>query len=652
MAFGDTYLQVGPYVWRVDSGASFADSTAYNYVDDNANFGRALAIDDDGHWWTIIGSNVVRLYSEDDTLPDDAAVGDEVSGTSIAISGTTIDLPTTTAYALVALAVDGDGNFYINAYDSDFTSTVQKWDGSTWTKFRNLPANSSFVRGMSVRHSDGLLAISHSNAIYTTDSTSATGTWTEVSDSTTDPVYFEIVNSLTFDNTGGLVVFGVGRRGDSIERRAKRFNLDDDTSADSQTIPGALVTPTFESAGLNDLHATAQDQRNLTVRQGDAAWTTGAPAFAATGRKVKHASVSWTNRTPRFRRIRALRRPPFTTHMAETAWTSGAPAFAVTGNDRDVVRHAAEASWRSKRNRFRNVRTSLVKRASASFDTVAATLAVDAIRRDIITHSTGFSTTTPQPGVAVDALRRLKHVLHAVLDIDTFADPTFFVRGNAYQFVPEEAPNLPPGVALSDFLPEETVVPPLIPVLIPDHTELLIGQYRFSANLIATLEIWARALNDLVKTPSDELERMGRIESAQGVWLDYLARRLGVERPLTSVGASDPRWGFDDAGFGWDQVPFRGAADSAVVYPLPDSVFRGFLQARIVTLLSTGLIPELLRACQYIDPSINRNEVEDNRDMSVTITSGLAWAMRLARDGGFLPRVAGVTVTIEERTSG
>ena len=207
-------------------------------------------------------------------------MGDEVSGTSIAISGTTsIDLPTTQAYALVALAVDGDGNFYINAYDSDFTSTVQKWDGSTWTKFRNLPANSSFVRGMSVRHSDGLLAISHSNAIYTTDSTSATGTWTEVSDSTTDPVYFEIVNSLTFDNTGGLVVFGVGRRGDSIERRAKRFNLDDDTSADSQTIPGALVTPTFESAGLNDLHATAQDQRNLTIRQGDAAWTTGRPGI-------------------------------------------------------------------------------------------------------------------------------------------------------------------------------------------------------------------------------------------------------------------------------------------------------------------------------------------------------------------------------------
>ena len=52
------------------------------------------------------------------------------------------------------------------------------------------------------------------------------------------------------------------------------------------------------------------------------------------------------------------------------------------------------------------------------------------------------------------------------------------------------------------------------------------------------------------------------------VWLDYLGDRLGIERPATSDPTLDTRFGFDLAGAGFDQHPFRGDAANDAVYPL------------------------------------------------------------------------------------
>ena len=81
-----------------------------------------------------------------------------------------------------------------------------------------------------------------------------------------------------------------------------------------------------------------------------------------------------------------------------------------------------------------------------------------------------------------------------------------------------------------------------------------------------------------------------QIDTAEGVWLDYLGTRLGLKRPATTDPALDDRFGFDMAGLGFDQAPFRGDAANDAVYPLPDAVYRKLLRARAILLLGDGTI--------------------------------------------------------------
>ena len=75
--------------------------------------------------------------------------------------------------------------------------------------------------------------------------------------------------------------------------------------------------------------------------------------------------------------------------------------------------------------------------------------------------------------------------------------------------------------------------------------------------------------------------------------------------------------------------------------PLPDAIYRRFVKARAVTVLSDGTAATYVKAVRLIDPTAT---VVDNRDMTVTVTTALQDLLELADGIGALPRTAGVMV--------
>ena len=178
-----------------------------------------------------------------------------------------------------------------------------------------------------------------------------------------------------------------------------------------------------------------------------------------------------------------------------------------------------------------------------------------------------------------------------------------------------------------------------------DLPELLISQWRNAPKLNAlvaeTTRIRDAALNVLAV-----LERRANVDEADGVFLDRLAARLGLMRPAIADPTVDTRFGFDDAGAGFDQHPFAGARANDAVYPLPDAVFRMLVKARAVLVLGDGTCATFTRAVRYIDAGAS---VTDQHNMTVRVVTAEPVLVRLADSVGALPRTAGVQMEIADR---
>ena len=175
---------------------------------------------------------------------------------------------------------------------------------------------------------------------------------------------------------------------------------------------------------------------------------------------------------------------------------------------------------------------------------------------------------------------------------------------------------------------------------------LLVGQWRNSVRLRGVVELVSDVVREELETPLNELIRQRRIETATGVWLDAIGARLGVTRPSTTEGATDPRFGFDLAGEGFDVSPFAGDAVSAARVSLGDVVYRRLVRARAIMLVTDGTLAMFTQAIAAIDPSA---AVADTRDMSVVVTTGRGWQITLADVLECLPRPAGVRLIVRDR---
>ena len=174
-------------------------------------------------------------------------------------------------------------------------------------------------------------------------------------------------------------------------------------------------------------------------------------------------------------------------------------------------------------------------------------------------------------------------------------------------------------------------------------SDLVIGQWVDSPRLRAAIEAPIDAIREEVLPAFDRLTLMRHIDTAEGVWLDYLGVRVGIRRPATTDPSMDLRFGFTGPtqSRGFDTVPFSGDAANAAVYPLPDGIFRRFVKSRAILVLSDGSLQSFSKATRVIDPS---SSVRDLRNMVVNIYTDQQVFFELADAINALPRTAGVRV--------
>ena len=175
--------------------------------------------------------------------------------------------------------------------------------------------------------------------------------------------------------------------------------------------------------------------------------------------------------------------------------------------------------------------------------------------------------------------------------------------------------------------------------------DLLISQWRGAPNLRALVGIWSDVVDAEVAQPRATLDRMRSLDSAFGVYLDYLGERLGVPRPEVLTN-SQALARFDVTGTGFNQGRFTALGGLEEREPLDDTHYRALLRARAEYGERTGscTLDVMTRAAQNIDAQA---VVVDNHNMTVTVTTSLTVDMQRADDVGALPRPAGVALVID-----
>ena len=179
-------------------------------------------------------------------------------------------------------------------------------------------------------------------------------------------------------------------------------------------------------------------------------------------------------------------------------------------------------------------------------------------------------------------------------------------------------------------------------------SELVIGQWAGSPKLRALIDIGVDPLRTNVVTALERLKLMRSVETAEGVWLDYIGLRVGLRRPVTADPAADERFGFEgpSQSRGFDLAPFKGDVANDAVYPLNDGLFRKFIKARALLVLGDGTFATFAKAVKLIDPGAS---VQDKRNMTVRVVTSIRSFLELADSNGALPRTAGVMIEYADR---
>ena len=177
-------------------------------------------------------------------------------------------------------------------------------------------------------------------------------------------------------------------------------------------------------------------------------------------------------------------------------------------------------------------------------------------------------------------------------------------------------------------------------------SDLSLFQWNDASRIKGIVNIVLDLLREHVDTPRAYMATQTTIERAEGVWLDAIGVRLGLPRPSTTRGASDPRFGFDLAGTGFDQAPFSGSEENAARAPIGDELYRKLLRARSFALQSTGKPGDFRNAVLAVDPSAS---VQDKHNMTVRVVTALRWQIELADEVSALGRPGGVLMIISDR---
>jgi hypothetical protein len=155
--------------------------------------------------------------------------------------------------------------------------------------------------------------------------------------------------------------------------------------------------------------------------------------------------------------------------------------------------------------------------------------------------------------------------------------------------------------------------------------------------LIQILTIMQAQFLDILAQYTDKYS----IDTADGVWLDYVGYRLGVfNRP--SYENPGEYFGFDDTGTGFDQAPFENLA---LLIPIDDDYFRAFLKARAQQLITDCSLESIRNALLLFFEEVF---IIDNYDMTMSVNIITAIPLLIVRavlDAGIITKPAAVGVS-------
>ena len=153
---------------------------------------------------------------------------------------------------------------------------------------------------------------------------------------------------------------------------------------------------------------------------------------------------------------------------------------------------------------------------------------------------------------------------------------------------------------------------------ITDFPERVISQWQGSNLQKLVEEMTMQFENDLFKQ-LEYLERQTDIDTADGIWLDFIGFKVGFPRPLTDA-ANIPQFGFEDAdgdpasdprSLGFDQAPLDTIQEHLVDRaPFGDDLYRKFIKLRLVLLLGNMSIPHIQTAVRQVAPNASVEERE------------------------------------------
>ena len=155
-----------------------------------------------------------------------------------------------------------------------------------------------------------------------------------------------------------------------------------------------------------------------------------------------------------------------------------------------------------------------------------------------------------------------------------------------------------------------------------EKVQLLIGQWRAGAG--TGLSDFMRELLSIVDAelvqPLVQIEAGASLDTAEGIFLDYIGERLGFSRP-TQDDTNIERFGYrDSGGKGFDQAPFYTIDPQAVGrVPVGDEEYRSALRARAQALLGAANRTSLTAAGnELFDTSFS---IERDSPASLSITA-------------------------------
>ena len=177
---------------------------------------------------------------------------------------------------------------------------------------------------------------------------------------------------------------------------------------------------------------------------------------------------------------------------------------------------------------------------------------------------------------------------------------------------------------------------------------LLIQQWQQAPRMRALVDALQGVVDDHLVKPMGDMEERLRIDTAEGVWLDYVGERLMLSRPAT-MSIAYAFFGFDGSGgVGFDQGPFATVVEAlSPRVPVGDEFYRKLLMMRAGALLANSSILSLESTAEHVFPGI---QYKDNGDMTADVHSvyrGLDYRHILTSldDVGGLPAPAGVELS-------